>query len=100
MNIVLWIRQVLVALIFLVHARLMFSPDSPQVRQMPYIQAIPTAFRRAIGTAEAMGGIGLIMPALTHILPWLTPHAAIGLFIFIPPRLSSISAGGNTSTLS
>ncbi len=40
-----------------------------QVRQMPYILAIPTPFRRALGAAEALGGIGLILPALTHILP-------------------------------
>ena len=28
---------------------------------------------------ELLGGIGLILPAVTHILPWLTVAAAIGL---------------------
>ena len=81
MNIFLWILQILLALMFLFHARLMFSPQASQVSQMPYILAIPTPFRRAIAAAEALGAIGLVLPALTHILPWLTPLAAVGLVI-------------------
>ncbi len=46
---------------------------------MPYILAIPTSYRRALGVAEGLGGIGLILLALTDILPWLTPLAAAGL---------------------
>ena len=34
-----------------------------------------------IGVAELFGAIGLIGPALTHILPWLTPLAALGLAV-------------------
>jgi hypothetical protein len=81
MNIVVWILQVLVALMFLAHASLMFSLGSPKVRQMPYILAIPTPFRRALGIAEALGAVGLILPPLTHIWPWLVPGAATALVI-------------------
>ena len=83
MNIVLWILQILTAFAFVVHARLMFAPDSPQARMMPYIGAIPAPFRQAIGVAEALGGLSLILPALTRILPWLTPVAASGLAIVL-----------------
>ena len=83
MNIVFWILQVLAALAFVGHARLMFAPESPQARMMPYIGAIPAPFRQAIGVAEALGGLGLILPALTRILPWLTPVAAAGLVILM-----------------
>jgi hypothetical protein len=38
---------------------------------------------RFIGTAEILGGIGLIVPALTHIQPWLTPLAASGLAVLM-----------------
>jgi hypothetical protein len=34
---------------------------------------------RFIGVAEVLGGLGLILPAATRILPWLTPVAAAGL---------------------
>ena len=36
---------------------------------------------KAIGLAEVLGAVGLILPALTGILPWLTPLAAIGLVL-------------------
>jgi hypothetical protein len=31
------------------------------------------------GAAEILGGLGLILPSLTRIAPWLTPLAALGL---------------------
>jgi putative oxidoreductase len=34
---------------------------------------------RFIGVAEIFGAVGLILPGLTGILPWLTAAAAIGL---------------------
>ena len=83
MNIVLWILQILVALAFLFHAGLMFSPQSPQASQMPYILAIPANFRKVLGALEGLGAIGLILPALTHVLPWLSPLAALGLVILM-----------------
>lgn len=36
-----------------------------------------------IGISEFLGGLGLLLPALTHILPWLTPLAAVGLAIIL-----------------
>lgn len=50
---------------------------------MAYIWAVPTAFRRFIGIAEILATIGLILPGLTNILPWLTPLAATGLVILM-----------------
>ncbi|HLF26846.1 MAG TPA: DoxX family protein [Anaerolineae bacterium] len=87
MNIVLWILQVLLAVNFLLHGRLMLVPPTLQAAPasrasgMAYIWAIPPGFRRFIGVAEVLAAIGLILPGLTHILPWLTPLAATGLVI-------------------
>ena len=36
-----------------------------------------------IGGSELLGGLGLLLPALTHILPWLTPLAAVGLAVIM-----------------
>jgi uncharacterized membrane protein len=36
---------------------------------------------RTVGITELLGALGVVLPMLTHILPWLTPLAAIGLSI-------------------
>jgi len=38
-------------------------------------------FIRIVGIAELLGALGVVLPMLTHSLPWLTPLAAIGLSI-------------------
>ena len=45
--------------------------------------ALQPGFRRFIGVGEILAAIGLILPALTGILPWLTPLAAVGLIILM-----------------
>jgi uncharacterized membrane protein YphA (DoxX/SURF4 family) len=83
MNIALWIIQILLALMFLFHGRTMLFPPASLQSGMAYIMEIPTGFRRLIGVAEILAGIGLVLPALTGILPWLTLLAAIGLVILM-----------------
>lgn len=36
-----------------------------------------------IGVLEVAGGVGVIAPALSHILEWLTPLAALGLTLLM-----------------
>ena len=82
MNVVLWILQVLLALLFAFHGWMMLTiKTAPAQPMMAYIMAIPTDFRRFLGVAEILAGIGLILPWLTNILPVLTPLAATGLVI-------------------
>jgi hypothetical protein len=50
---------------------------------MPGLAALPWATVRAIGAVETVGAIGLILPALTGTLPWLTPLAAGGLVLLM-----------------
>jgi uncharacterized membrane protein YphA (DoxX/SURF4 family) len=82
-NIILWIIQVLLAFAFIYHGWMMLSlpPQARQGGQMDYVEAIPTGLRRFTAVAESLGGIGLILPQLTGILPWLTPLAAVGLVL-------------------
>ena len=83
MNIILWIIQVLLAFAFIYHGWMMISlpPQARQGGQMAYIEAIPAGFRRFIAVAESLAAVGLILPLLTGVLPWLTPLAAVGLVI-------------------
>ena len=40
-------------------------------------------FLRMLGILELLGGIGIVLPHATDILPWLTPLAAMGLAIIM-----------------
>jgi putative oxidoreductase len=79
MSIALWILQVLLAAQFLWHGWLMVAPPAELIPIMD-AQFAPW-FRIFVGVAESLGAIGLILPGITRILPWLTPLAAVGLMI-------------------
>lgn len=79
MNILLWVLQVLLAVAFLAHGWLFLFPPAAMLELMN--AAISPAFRIFIGVAEVLAGIGLILPGVTRVLPWLIPCAAAGLMI-------------------
>ena len=82
MNIALWIIQVLLALLFLfVGAMKFIMPVEEMTKQMPV--AVSGLFLHFIGVCEILGGLGLILPMLLRVKPWLTAIAAIGLAIII-----------------
>ena len=81
MNVVLWIGQVLLAVMFLIHGRMMLQPPTQVQPGMSYIHDLPSGLRRFIGVMEILGSIGLVVPALVNVLPVLTPIAAAGLVI-------------------
>ena len=84
MNIILWIVQILLAFVFISHGRLMGFPLAPKQKEMlGYIEAIPSGLQRFTAVAESLAGIGLILPQLTGILPWLTPLAAVGVVLIM-----------------
>jgi len=79
MNILLWILQVLLAVAFVAHGWMFLFPPKDMVAIMN--SAIRPAFRLFIGVAEVLAAIGLTLPGVTRILPWLVPSAAAGLMI-------------------
>jgi len=82
MNIVLWIVQGLVALAFLLAGFMKaFMPVETLKKNMAWVSTVPASFVRFIGVAEILGAIGLILPAVTGIAPWLTIAAAAGLVV-------------------
>jgi hypothetical protein len=58
-------------------------PIEQAAKNSPWITGIPVALARFIGYSELAAGFGLILPAATRILPWLTPLAASGLAIIM-----------------
>jgi putative oxidoreductase len=79
MNIVLWVLQVLLALAFLAHGLLFLFPPPDLLKLMN--ASIPPAFRLFLGVAEVLAAIGLTLPGVTRIQPWLIYWAAAGLMV-------------------
>lgn len=77
-----WIVQIILALLFVMAGILkMTQPIEKLKLRMTYVESLSPASTRIIGALELAGGLGLILPMLTNILPWLTPLAALGLVL-------------------
>src|SRR5579885_575973 len=82
MTIVLWVVQVLLALAFVLAGLMKVSQPVERLRErMNWARHVAPGLIRLIGTLEILGALGLILPVATHILPWLTPVAALGLVL-------------------
>ncbi len=77
-SVTLWIIQGALALLFLFTGGFKLLVPTT-VLQAQLALPLPIWFIRAIGVVEAVGALGLILPQLTRIKPWLTPLAAGGL---------------------
>jgi len=80
-NILLWLVQILLACAFGM-AGVMKSTQPVDVlaaNGIAWAPQLPLALVRFIGVSEFLGAVGLILPALTKIKPFLTPLAALGL---------------------
>lgn len=97
MTYVLWIIQILLAVLFV------FAGGSKLVMSIEVMQELarqsgqtplPGMLLRFIGVAELLGGLGLVLPALLRIRPGLTPLAAAGLLIImIGATVITLSSG-------
>jgi DoxX-like family len=84
MNRILWTLQVLWGVFFsftgfgkvLCFNQAVWNQMLPRV---PWFSAVPQALFVFIGVCEFLGGVGLILPAMTGVKPKLTPLAAFGL---------------------
>ena len=82
MNRVLWVVQVLLALLFAFAGAMKFiMPMDQMTKQMPV--ALSPSFIYFIGVAEILGAIGLILPGLLRIQRGLTRLAAAGLAVIM-----------------
>ena len=78
MSVTLWIMQGALALLFLFTGGFKLLVPT-NVLQAQLALPLPIWFIRAIGVIEVAGAIGLILPQLTRIKPFLTSLAASGL---------------------
>jgi putative oxidoreductase len=83
MNTALWIAQGLLATMYLMAGAMKaFQPAKVRINpQMTWAHDKQDNYIRFVGTSELLGALGLILPLVTGILPWLTVLAAVGLTI-------------------
>ena len=74
MNAMLWVLQAVLAVVFLLHGGMFLAPPPDIARMMN--ASLPRWFQIGLGLAEIAGGVGLILPGLTRIMPWLISWAS------------------------
>jgi uncharacterized membrane protein YphA (DoxX/SURF4 family) len=75
---------VLLAVAFLgAGATKLMQPKEKLAKNMGWVEDFSQPTVRIIGALEVLGAIGVVLPALTGILPWLTPLAALGLVLLM-----------------
>ena len=79
MNIALWIVQGLLAVMFGMAGVMKTFQTSKAKEQLSWAKNRSEGFVRFVGISELLGALGLILPLLTGLLPWLTGLAALGL---------------------
>jgi uncharacterized membrane protein len=81
MNIILWVLQILLGLYFIMIGVMHFivPPDLPA--QMAWMYDLSPILHWISGTAEILGGLGLILPGIFKIQTRLTWMAAWGLVL-------------------
>ncbi|MDX1377791.1 MAG: DoxX family protein [Anaerolineales bacterium] len=79
LNIGLWIAQVSLLGIYGAYGvyKTFFTEKSKE--KMAWTNGRTDNFIRFVGIAELLGGVGVVLPMLTGILPWLTVLSALGL---------------------
>jgi hypothetical protein len=71
-NVALWVVQLLTALAFGQHGySLLFGLERARKR-LAWTRDVETGILRFIGVAEILGAVGVLLPAATGILPWLS----------------------------
>ena len=79
MNVLLWVLQVLLAVVFIAHGLLLLMPPPENAAQI--VMSLPRAFWVFLGVAEIAAAIGLTLPGLARVKPWLVAWAAGGIMI-------------------
>lgn len=84
MNIVIWIVQGLLAFAFLMAGSMKLLRTKDQLQpQQGWVEDFSQGAIRTIGAFEILAAVGLILPMLFGVLPWLTPLAAVGLVVLM-----------------
>jgi uncharacterized membrane protein YphA (DoxX/SURF4 family) len=79
LNVGLWAAQALLALAFCLFGFMKLTTPLPELaKTLKSVAQLPELYVRALGLIDILGGIGVLLPAITRIQPRLTVLAALG----------------------
>jgi uncharacterized membrane protein YphA (DoxX/SURF4 family) len=81
--IALWVLQIVVALLFASSGYTHWLAYERSKVRMKWLASVPRWSASGLGILEFAGAIGLVLPAATHVAPWLTPLAALLLAVLM-----------------
>ncbi|RVX41208.1 DoxX-like protein [Nonomuraea polychroma] len=82
MNVFLWVLQAVLAAVFGLAGIMHATQTKEKLHPMaPWVEDFTLTQIRQIGAVELLGALGLTLPAVTGIVPVLTPLAAAGLAV-------------------
>ena len=78
-----WVFSIVLAAVFFITGVIQVFCYEKSRDLLPWVKDVPRALAQAIGVAEILGALGLILPVITGIYSWLTPVAAVGLALLM-----------------
>lgn len=79
LNIALWVVQVVLALNFAGGGLWkLLTPVSDLASKMPWMGQVSPAFLQMTAVFDLLGGLGVLLPSLTRVMPKVTVLAALG----------------------
>ncbi|AYD46621.1 DoxX family protein [Arachidicoccus soli] len=87
MNAILWVIQSLIAIVFLYSGvnKSIYSRQKLVSKGQTGVEGLSKGMIRFIGISEILGAIGIILPGLIDVFPFLTVVAAICLALVMVP---------------
>src|SRR5689334_7543473 len=84
MSAVLWLLQIVLALVFLALGLLMVTRSREQLlRVLPWVEDFPAPVVTIVGVLELLGAVCLVLPAVFGVWTVLVPVAATALAILL-----------------
>jgi len=100
LNVILWIAQALLAVMFLMAGFMkLITPVDQLAAAMPFVATVPEALVKFIGVSEIAGALGLLLPSLLRIKPQLTVLAARALILVMVLALAFHVSRGEFSAI-
>ena len=84
LNIALWIVQILLSATLIWAASMkLFQPVGKVAAMWPWAGQVSNSLLKFTGIIDLLGALGLVLPMLLKIKPWLTFFAALGIIILM-----------------
>lgn len=101
MNIVLWVITGLLTLLFLAAGAMKLAQPKASLATsgQGWVEDFSDRAVKGIGTAEILGALGLILPAVLSIATVLVPIAATGLFLLMTGAAITHARRGETPNI-